>query len=253
MEHIKDPNINPSSCHCDNCLEYRQGDENIKNEILNKCRCPGNNGRYNQSSSNCKNCGKWIEREAYCGTRRHHIKETNSDHNYNSAECKEKLENHQNLDECDKCHQDIGANYVEYDFANLNEYSVTNNRTEQNYRICPKCYVCSYCKSKPFEIITNEDSTKWKPDIWLCKDCSNNATPREEDGKNKERERRNPKPINLGPDYDSLKAPQQEGRQKTQASWIKKKNTSFLHFECDKLFAFDQTIESYYEALSWKS
>lgn len=65
-------------------------------------------------------------------------------------------------------------------------------------------------------------------------------------------ERDKPKPdqpnINLGPDYNALKPVQQEGRKKTQASWINKKQISFIHLECDKIFFFDKNIESYYEA-----
>lgn len=95
-------------------------------------------------------------------------------------------------DNCERCQQDIGKNYVEYEFANLNEYYVKNDRTGKNYRICPKCYVCSYCKSKPIEIMTNENDNKWKPDVWLCKGCATNATPQEADKKNSQQNNDNP-------------------------------------------------------------
>jgi len=54
--------------------------------------------------------------------------------------------------------------------------------------------------------------------------------------------------INLGPDYNTLKTTQQQGRQKTQASWSNKKNISFVCIHCKALFAYDKSIESYLEA-----
>jgi len=51
-----------------------------------------------------------------------------------------------------------------------------------------------------------------------------------------------------GSDYFSLKPVQQEGRQKTQATWTNKKNTSFLCFHCQTSFPYDKSISSYLEA-----
>jgi hypothetical protein len=70
-------------------------------------------------------------------------------------------------------------------FGGVAFHIMKNNRTGKEWTVCNECMHCQHCKSKTFDIFTNEDNNIWKPNIWLCKYCADNATPREEHKKSK--------------------------------------------------------------------